>query len=236
MCGFLRIGCDAHLGDMVAVPHGGHRPVRAQQRIAHRRLRRFYEREHLLPRPVRLLERALPREEVGQQLAEARLSAREVLDRVVADLLEDHIVLRRTGDEGRVVLQHEIERARVRLVLDQLGSIHIEDLDREPQNGAELGVGAQVVIGAREANQRVVATRLGVDALGIGGRHVAEDLDCCPHYAERLRVSAAYSASGPLSCRRLTDRLLPEVDDLGCEFLDVWIDGLDLRRIADEIG
>ena len=136
VCGALRIRSDAHLGDIVAMTHRGHRPVRAQQRIPDRCLRRFHEREHLLPRPVRLLERALAGEEIGQGLAKPRLAPREVLAGVVADLLQDQIVPGRIGYEGRIVLQHEIERVRVRLVFDQLGSVDVEDLDRETENGS----------------------------------------------------------------------------------------------------
>jgi hypothetical protein len=126
---------------------------------------------------------------------------RKVLGGVVADLLDEQIVLRRIGDEGRVVLQHEVERLRVRLLFDQLGSVDVEDLDREAQNGSEVRVWAEMVGGAREANQRAVASRLRVDALGIGRRDVAEDLDFCLHHAQCLRMSAPYSASGPLGSR-----------------------------------
>src|SRR5262249_34522885 len=61
----VRSRSDTELGDVVAMTYCGHRPVRAQQGIPDGRLRRFHEREHLLPCPIRLLERALTGEEIG---------------------------------------------------------------------------------------------------------------------------------------------------------------------------
>ena len=80
--------------------HRGHREEGREKRIADGSLRRdSCEREHLVPGPVGLLERALARDEIREQFVEARLAARQVLRHVVADLLEDQIVLRRVGDE-----------------------------------------------------------------------------------------------------------------------------------------
>jgi hypothetical protein len=95
----LCVRSDTDLGDKVAMPYRGHRPVRAEQRIAHRRLCCLHEREHLLPCPVLLRERPLTGEKVSQELAEPFVAARKVLGRVVANLLDEQIVLRRAGDE-----------------------------------------------------------------------------------------------------------------------------------------
>src|SRR5262245_35325573 len=110
----------ADLRDIVTATHGSHAPERRQQRVAYWRLRHFDEREQLVPCPVGLLERALAGYKIREQLVEARLAARQVLGRVVADLLDLQIALRRVGDEYWTVLEHEVEGRRVRLVLDQL--------------------------------------------------------------------------------------------------------------------
>lgn len=88
----LCVRSDTDLGDKVAMPYRGHRPVRAEQRIAHRRLCCLHEREHLLPCPVLLRERPITGEKVSQELAEPFLAARKVLGRVVANLLDEQIV------------------------------------------------------------------------------------------------------------------------------------------------
>src|SRR5512133_3950429 len=142
--GVFRDRRDADLRDVVTVTHRSHAPERSQQRVAYRRLRRFDEREQLVPCPVGLLELALAGDEIREQLVEARLAACQVLWHVVADLLEHQIVLRRVGDEYRIVLEYEVEGGRVRFVLNQLRSWNIEDLQGASQNTSERRVRPQM--------------------------------------------------------------------------------------------
>jgi hypothetical protein len=66
------------------------------------------------------------------------LTAREVFGRVVADLLDEEIVLGGVRDEGGVVLQHQVEGGRVWFVFDQLCPIDVEDLIAKPRTGPVL--------------------------------------------------------------------------------------------------
>src|SRR5262245_3770278 len=126
--GVFRGRREADLRDVVTVTYRGHAPEVAQQRVAYRRLRQFDEREELVPCPVGPLELAPTSDKIREQLAEARLAARQVLRRADADLGENEIVLCRVGDENGIVFEHEIEGGRVRLALDQLRPGNIEHL------------------------------------------------------------------------------------------------------------
>src|SRR5262249_13526742 len=100
MRGALHGRGDTYLGDIVTMTHGGHRPVRGEQRIAYRRLcRRSHEREQLVPCPVRLLQCAFAREKVRQEFMETRIAARQVVRKVVGDLLDEQVVFRSVADE-----------------------------------------------------------------------------------------------------------------------------------------
>src|SRR5262245_31571615 len=154
---------------------------------------------------------------------------------VVADLLEHQIVLRCVGDEYRIVLEHEVEGGRVRLVLHQLRSGNIEDLHGTSQHSSERGVRPQMGGGAGEPDHRAVAAWLGVNPLRVRRRHVAQDLDLRFDHAERLRVHAADGSPTTLDHRRFADQLFPVVDDLFQEPIEIRVDRLYLRRIADEI-
>src|ERR1043166_6997462 len=107
--GVFRDRSETHLRNVFTVTHGSHAPKRCQQRIAYRRLRRFDEREQLVPRPAGFLKRALAGYKIREHLMEAFLTTRQVVGNVVADLLEYQIVLRSVGDEYWVVLEHEVE-------------------------------------------------------------------------------------------------------------------------------
>src|SRR5262249_43485303 len=126
-------------------------------------------------------------------------------------------------------------RGRVGLVLDQLRSGNIEHLHGKSDNTSERGVRAQMVGGAGEPDQRTVAAWSGVDPLRVCWRHVAQELDLRFDYAERLRVRAAQSWWATLLDRRFADLLFPERDDRFQEPIKIGINGLDLRRIANEI-
>ena len=93
-----------------------------------------------------------------------------------------------------------------------------------------------MVGGAGEADQRVVAAGPGVDALGVSSGHIRPDLDLCLDHADRLGVRAADGPPGALALRRFSALVLPELDDLGQQFVDMWIDGLDLGGVTDELG
>src|SRR6185295_15551458 len=233
--GVFRDRSEADLRYVITVTHRSHAPERGQQRIAYRRLRRFDEREQLVPRPVGFLERALAGDKIREHLVEALLAARQVLGHVVADLLEYQIVLRRVGDEYRIVLEHEVEGVRLRFFLNQLQSGNIEHLHGTSQNPSERGVRPQMVGGAGEPDQRSVAAWLGVNPLCVSRRHVAKDLYLGFDHAECLRVRAANGSPSTLDHRRLANLLFPEVDDLFHEPIEIWIERLDLRRIPDEI-
>ena len=125
--------------------------------------------------------------------------------------------------------------AESRLVLDQLRSGNIEDLHGTSQNPSERGVRPQVVGGAGEPDQRTVAAWRGVNPLRVCRRHVSQDLDFGLDHAERLRVRAADGSPTPLGHRRFADLLFPEADDLFHEPIEIRIESLHLRRIADEI-
>jgi len=93
-----------------------------------------------------------------------------------------------------------------------------------------------MVGGAGEPDQGAVAARRRVDALRVGGGHVRQDLDLGLDDAERLGVRAPDGASGALGLRRLPPLLLPELDDLLEQRVDVRIDLLDIRAVPHEIG
>src|SRR6185312_13736114 len=102
---------------------------------------------------------------------EAHLSTRQV-PHVVDDLLNEQVVLRRIGNEDGIVLEHEVECARIRFVFDELWSDSIEYLDRAAKTGAQLGVRTQMTGRAGEANQGAMSARLAVDALRIRRGHI----------------------------------------------------------------
>src|SRR6185312_4222892 len=93
----------------------------------------------------------------------------------------------------------------------------------------------QVVRGAGEPDERVVAAGRGVDALRVGRGRTVQDLHLGPGDADGLRVGAADRPPGALRRRRRPDLLLPEVDDAGHVLAELGVEGLDLRRVADEI-
>jgi hypothetical protein len=130
----------------------------------------------------------------------------------------------------------EVEGRAVRLVVDQLGPADVEELERAAQHGSEMPVRAEMVAGAGEADQGAVVARSAVDALAVGARQIAQDLHLGLDHAERLRVGSANRPAGALAGRRLTDEPLPERDDLRQQLVEVRIDGLDLRAVANELG
>ena len=134
------------------------------------------------------------------------------------------------------VLEYEVECIRIRLVFDKFWPVNIEYFDGEAKAGSELRICAQMTGCAGEANQGAVEDRLGIDALRIRRRHIGQYLDFCLDHAERLRVRAADGPPGALGNRRFTALLLPEIDYLRQQLVDMWIDGLDLRGIANELG
>src|SRR6185437_4736663 len=80
-----------------------------------------------------------------------------------------------------------------------------------------------------------MAAWLGVNPLRVCWCHVAQDLDLRFDHAERLRVRAADGSPTTLDHRRFADLLFPEGDNLFHEPIEIRIDRLQLRRIADEI-
>jgi hypothetical protein len=87
-----------------------------------------------------------------------------------------------------------------------------------------------------EPDQRVVAAGLGVDALRVRFRRIAGQLDLGPENPEGLGVGAADGSPAAFGYRRASDLLLPEFDDPGHVLAQLGIEGLDIRRVADEIG
>jgi hypothetical protein len=86
-------------------------------------------------------------------------------------------VLRGIGDEDRIVLEHEVECARIGLVVDQFSSGNIEYLDRKAKTWSELGVRTQMTGCAGEANQSTMSARHTIDALCIRRGHIGQNLD-----------------------------------------------------------
>src|SRR5262249_32858854 len=127
---------------------------------------------------------AFAREKIRQELVETRIAARQVVRKVVGDLLDEQVVFRRIGDEDWTVLEYEVECGRVRLVFYQFYSVNVEYFDREAKTRSELRVRAQMVGCAGEANQGAVVARLGIDALRIRRRRVGQYLDFCLDQAE----------------------------------------------------
>src|SRR6185312_11739692 len=112
----------------------------------------------------------------------------------------------------------------------------VEDLDRTAEDGPELGVGAEVVRGARESQEDAVAARRGVDALRVRLGHVPQDLELCPDKPVGLRMRPADGAAGAFGLRRFANLLLPELDDLREQLVETWVERLDARGVANEIG
>ena len=65
--GEVRVGGDAHLGDVVAVPDRAHRPVARQQHVDQGDLRQAQVGQELIPRPVVLVQRSLSGHELGDR-------------------------------------------------------------------------------------------------------------------------------------------------------------------------
>src|SRR6187200_1064423 len=119
----------------------------------------------------------LAREHIRQELVETCLAARQVILRVVRDVLDEQVVLSGIGDEDRVVLEHEVECARVRFVVDQFSSVDIKYLDRKAKTWSELGVRTQMTGCAGEANQSTMSARHTIDALCIRRGYIGQNLD-----------------------------------------------------------
>src|SRR6185437_618929 len=102
------------------------------------------------------------------------------------------------GDEYRIVFEHEVEGVRLRLFLNQLQSGNIEHLHGTSQNPSERGVRPQMIGSAREPDQRIMATWLGINPLRVCRRHAAQDLDLRFDHAECLSVRAADGSPTPL--------------------------------------
>src|SRR6478609_2525480 len=92
-----------------------------------------------------------------------------------------------------------------------------------------------MVRGAGEPDHRTVAAWLGVNSLRVCRRHVAQDLDLRFDHAECLRMRATDGSPTTLDHGRLADLLFPEGDDLFHEPIEILIERLHLRPIADEI-
>src|SRR5262249_17407695 len=71
--------------------------------------------------------------------------------------------------------------------------------------------------------------------LGVCRWHVAQHLDLGFDDAERLGMCAADGTAAALDRRRFANLLFPEADDLFQESIEIWINRLHLRRIADEV-
>src|SRR4029078_3049711 len=112
-----------------------------------------------------------------QELVKTLLTPCQVALGVVPDVLDEQVVPRGVADEDGIVFEHEVESGRVRLVLDQLGSVDLEYLDPEAESGSEQRVRAQMARCAGETNQGTVVARLGVDALRVLRRQVGQYLD-----------------------------------------------------------
>jgi hypothetical protein len=87
--GALRGRRDTYFGDVIPVSHRAHGPERGEQWIAHRRLRcQSHEREQLVPCPLSPVQLAFACEHIRQELVETCLAARQVILRVVHDVLD----------------------------------------------------------------------------------------------------------------------------------------------------
>ena len=104
-----------------------------------------------------------------------------------------------------------------------------------PRTPPSVASGPKWLGGAGEPDQRPVAAWLGVNSLRVCRRHVAQDLHLRLDHAVCLRVCAADGPPATLDHRRFADRLFPVVDDLFQEAIEIRIERLHLRRIADEI-
>ena len=87
----------------------------------------------------------------------------------------------------------------------------------------------------REANQRIVPSRCGVDALGISGRQPVKNFHLGTHKPIPFRMGEPYRASHALARNRV-DHVLFDGGDHCLEIvLEMCTQGVELRCISNEL-
>ena len=99
----------------------------------------------------------------------AGCALREVGRRLEEQLLDEQVVLDRVAEEDRRVDVGVVEGVRVGFVLEQGRAVDAEDLQRQSGRAAEPRVRSGVRRAVGEADQRIVLSGLGIDALRVLG-------------------------------------------------------------------
>ena len=160
----------------------------------------------------------------------------EVGRRLDEQLLDKQVVLDRVAEEDRRVDVGIVERARVGLVLEQGRTIDAEHLQRQSGSAAEPRVGSGVRRAVGEADERVVRSGRGIDALRVLGGKPIQYLDLGPDQSVAFGVGVADGAAGAFGRDGLGDVTL-RLSDHGLQVLiEPGIDGFDVRRVFDERG
>src|SRR5215212_4252980 len=124
----------AHLGDVVAVAHGGHRPKGGEEQVDRLDLLETQESTQLVPHPFLRGERASARDPGVEEVVEAspllfvRFPGRRRDADFQEQLLDDHVLLDRVAEEDRGVDIRVVEGAAIRLVLEQRRAGDTEEL------------------------------------------------------------------------------------------------------------
>ena len=86
----------------------------------------------------------------------------------------------------------------------------------------------------REANQRIVPSRCGVEALGISGRQPVKNFHLGTHKPIPFRMGEPYAR--PALARNRVDHVLFDSGDHCLEiFLEMWTQHVELRCISNEL-
>ena len=230
-----RHGSEAHLCDAVTVAHSPLRPVVRKQDILRRQPSQREKCQQLIPCPVLLSERALPRQELRKQLMGAGFASRKVTWRVGEQLLDEQIVRHRVTEEDGHVDGVVVERPCVWLVVHEGRTGNVEHFERQPECIRQGRICTEMCDPVREANQRVVPSRCGVDALGISGRQPVKNFHLGTHKPIPFRMGEPYRASHALARNRV-DHVLFDAGDHCLEiFLEMCTRHVELRCISNEL-
>ena len=165
----------------------------------------------------------------------AGLASRKVTRGVGEQLLDEQIVRHRVTEEDGHVDGVVVERPRVRLVVQEGRTANVKNLERQPECIRQCRICTEMRDAVREANQRIVPSRRGVDALGISGRQPVKNFHLGTHQPIPFRMGEPHRASHALARNRV-DHVLFDCGDHCLEmFLEMCTQRVELRCISNEL-
>src|ERR1044071_7197482 len=107
----------------------------------------------------------------------------------------------RVGEEDREIDHRIVERITIWLILQKFAPLDPEDFEPNSAGCAQHPVDTHMGLTVGEADHRLVAAGLCVDALRVFRRDVGEDLDLCAREAVTFRMRIPYCQASAIAAR-----------------------------------